>query len=82
MKVKMLSAAALAGLLAASLTFATEPGNIGAIGQDSNSNSATQEGVTPTAPSGMSALNDASSNLENSSMDQGVSDTATGDDDY
>ena len=74
----MLIAVAVANLLAASLAFAANGPNIG--GMDNNNNDAVQNQTAPSTQNDFSALNNPTT--PDVSMDQGVSDTATGDDDY
>ena len=79
MKLKMLIAVAISSLFAASLTFAADEPNIGAM--DNNNNGSMQNQIAPSNQNDLSVLNNPTT-PDTSSMDQGVSDTATGDDDY
>lgn len=77
----MLTAAMVTGLVAVTLAFADEPANVGS-GLDNNSNNGAVMGGTSPSSNDNSSMNNSSSSTDSGSMDQGVSDTATGDDDY
>lgn len=77
MKFKMLIAVAISSFFATS-TFAADEPNIGAM---DNNNGAVQNQMAPSNQNDLNALNNPTT-PDTGSMDQGVSDTATGDDDY
>lgn len=89
MKVKML-VAAITGLLAVSLAYADVDPSAGAVsgtgainsGQDNSINGS--DAMTNTLPQGTGTLTETPSHngSDTGSLDQGTSDTATGDDDY